>query len=186
MKTELIYDAAAEPITLSEACAQCRIDNSDSNPLLRIYIAAAREYIENWAWTSLSQATYAFYFDEWAPEYKIYYPINSIDSFEYKNADNTGDYDGLLTDYHYSPHSGLIVLGDSAMDDLYEQPNAVKITASVGNENTGKIAAEIKLAMLLMIGHWYENRENTITGTVINEIPLGARDLLASCRDHRL
>ena len=34
-----------------------------------------------------------------------------------------------------------------------------------------------KQAILLIIGHWYSNRENASAGTLA-EIPLGARDLL--------
>ncbi len=186
MKTELITDVFAEPITLAEVKGQCRIDDADSDDMLRIYIAAAREYVENWSGTALAQSAYIFYFNEWQAEYKIYWPINSITSIEYKNADNVGTYGGTLTDYYHNAEQGLITLGDSAMSDLYAQSNAVKITASVGRDNIGKISAEKKLAMLLMVGHWYENREDSIAGTITTQIPRGANDLLASCRDHRL
>jgi hypothetical protein len=33
--------------------------------------------------------------------------------------------------------------------------------------------------MLLLIGHWHENREDSIAGTIISSIPMGVKSLLA-------
>lgn len=188
MKVERILDAKAEVITLSEARSQARISDELTDDMLRIYIEAARNHVEDWAENALVESTYAFYFDESQASYEIYRPINSITTFEYKTDDNTGTYSGSLTggDYHLNSDQGLITLNDSVMTDIIEQSNAVKITAVAGQSNVGKIKANIRLAMLLMISHWNENRENTVTGTIIAEIPMGAKDLLAFERKHAL
>ena len=47
MSLTLITPAAAEPITLAEARAQCRIDGTDEDALLTIAIAAARSRAEH-------------------------------------------------------------------------------------------------------------------------------------------
>lgn len=86
------------------------------------------------------------------------------------------------SDYHMDTEQGLITLNDSTMTDIYEQSNAIKITAVAGQPNIGIIKGSIKLAMLLMIGHWHENREETISGTIIKEIPMGVKSLLDSSR----
>lgn len=49
------------------------------------------------------------------------------------------------------------------------------------DENGLVITPAIKLALLLMIGHWYENREGTLIGGM-SEIPFGFTGLL---RDYR-
>ncbi|MCP5017105.1 MAG: phage gp6-like head-tail connector protein [Ketobacter sp.] len=187
MKADRIYNASAEPISLAEAKMHSRVDSTDDDEIIRLYIAAAREYVENWSGTAIVESTYAFYFDIWQSEYNIYKPINSITTFEYKNADNVGVYGGSLTgsDYHYNSSQGLITLGNSVMTDIYNQSNAVKITAVVGQENIGEIRSDVKQAMLLMIGHWYENREE-VSVVQLHQIPMGAKDLLASVRDHRI
>lgn len=187
MKTERILDAKTEAISLGEARKQCRIDDIDSDDVLRIYIESARNYVENWMNNALVEATYAFYFDCSQASYEIYRPIVSITSFEYKIVTNTGVYGGSLTggDYHLDSKQGLITLNDSVMTDLYPQSNAIKITAVAGQPNIGLIKGDIKLAMLLMIGHWYENRENSSV-VQLNEIPLGAKDLLAAYRAYSL
>jgi len=180
MIVERIADAKAEVISLGEARRQCRIDGTDDDDTLRIHIEAARNYVETLMHNALVESTYAFYFECFQASYKIFLPIVSITTFEYKIAANTGTYGGSLTgsDYHMDTEQGLITLNDSVMTDLYAQSNAIKITAVTGQANIGIVKGDIKLAMLLMIGHWHENRENTSV-VQLNEIPLGAKDLLA-------
>ena len=187
MKVERITDAKAEAISLDEARKQCRILGYDDDDTLRIYIESARNYVENLTRNALVEGAYAFYSDEYKECFEIYRPIVSITSFEYKIAANTGDYDGSLagTDYHFNIDQGLITLNDSVMQDLYTQTNCIKITAVTGQANIGLIKGDIKLAMLLMIGHWHENRENSSV-VQLNQIPMGAKDLLAPYRAYSL
>lgn len=187
MKFERTLDAKGEAISLDEARKQCRIDDTASDDVLRVYIESARNYVENWMQNALVESTYIFKFDGFQSSYEIFKPIVSITSFEYKTASNTGTYSGSLagTDYHLDGEQGLITLNDSVMTDLYTQSNAVKITAVVGQANIGAIKGDIKLAMLLMISHWNENRENSSV-VQLNKIPTGSADLLATYRAHSL
>lgn len=45
-----------------------------------------------------------------------------------------------------------------------------------------QVTDDIRLAMLLVIAHWYENREPVISATVVRELPLSYRSLLSSYR----
>ena len=47
-----------------------------------------------------------------------------------------------------------------------------------GQHFAGLIPENLITAMLLLIGHWYENREQTIVGTSVSEIPMGVNDIL--------
>jgi uncharacterized phiE125 gp8 family phage protein len=187
MNVERIADAKAEAISLDEARKQCRILGTDSDDTLRIYIEAARNNVENQIKNVLVEGTYAFYFDESDSFFEIYRPIVSITTFEYKTSSNTGTYAGSLTgsDYHLDEHQGIITLNDNAMTDIYDQRNAIKITAVTGQEKVGSIKADIKLAMLLMIGHWHENRE-AVSVVQLNQIPMGAAALLGPYRAYSL
>lgn len=40
----------------------------------------------------------------------------------------------------------------------------------------------IKAAILLMLGHLFENRQDNVTGTIVSELPLSARSLLMPFR----
>lgn len=61
---------------------------------------------------------------------------------------------------------------------------AIDITANGTAPNVlGNFPAEIHAAMLLLIGHLFEHREETISGTIIATLPMGVEPLLAP---HRL
>src|SRR4051812_29149332 len=47
MRLVVVTPPAAEPITLDEAKAQCRVDTTDDNALLTSLIVTAREYCEH-------------------------------------------------------------------------------------------------------------------------------------------
>jgi len=42
--------------------------------------------------------------------------------------------------------------------------------------------ADVEQAILMLAAHWYENREQTITGTIIANVPFGVDEIL---REHR-
>ena len=42
--------------------------------------------------------------------------------------------------------------------------------------------ADLEQAQLLVIGHWFENREQTITGTIITQLPMGVQEIIAEYR----
>lgn len=48
------------------------------------------------------------------------------------------------------------------------------------------VGENIKLAMLLLIAHWYRNRESIITGTLVATMPHAVEALLAAERDYPL
>jgi uncharacterized phiE125 gp8 family phage protein len=53
----------------------------------------------------------------------------------------------------------------------------IEFTAGYGAAASA-VPAEIKQAMYLMIGHWYENRESVNVGNIVNELPFAAQALL--------
>lgn len=70
--------------------------------------------------------------------------------------------------------------------DLYRHyPLNVKYTVGYGDPED--VPIEIKLAIKLMIGHWYSNRENVMVSAGLTAVPLpqGAEDLLWPHRDFR-
>jgi hypothetical protein len=60
--------------------------------------------------------------------------------------------------------------------------SSVRIRYTAGYRSGGpdslKIPEEIKQALKLLIGHFYENRESVVVGTVANKVPFSAEALL--------
>lgn len=187
MRVERIADAKAEAISLAEARDHCKIIGTDSDDFLRRAIETARNHVEVFTRNAVVEGSYAFYFDEYQPYFKIHRPIVSIESIEYKTTENTGDYAGSLagSDYHMNTGQGLITLNNNQMSDIYAQSNAIKITARTGQPNIGAIPADLKMVMLLLIGHLERNREAS-AAIQLKEIPYGIHDLLSPYRAVRL
>jgi uncharacterized phiE125 gp8 family phage protein len=186
MIIERILDAKAEAISLDEARNQCKMLGTDDDDSLRRFIEAARNHLEVLTANALIEGTYAFYADKYEAFFHIHRPIVSITSIEYKTTKNIGTYAGSLSasDYHLNTGQGLITFADNVMSDLFEQSNAIKITARAGQPNIGAVPGNVKLAMLQLIGHWNENREATISGTIIKPLPFSFDDLIGPSRVH--
>ena len=56
--------------------------------------------------------------------------------------------------------------------------NAVTIEFTAGYGNASAVPQDIKHAMLLLIGEMYENREESVTGTIVSAMPTTAKSLL--------
>ncbi len=46
--------------------------------------------------------------------------------------------------------------------------------------------ADLTAAMLLLIGHWYENRESVVVGTITAELPMAVEALIGPYRHYHL
>lgn len=69
---------------------------------------------------------------------------------------------------------------DSLKLSLTSGGAAIDITdTGTGTHFIGVVPRALRQAMLLIIGHLYERREDTITGTIIDDIPMGAAALLS-------
>ncbi|MCC5904098.1 MAG: phage head-tail connector protein [Halomonas sp.] len=62
-----------------------------------------------------------------------------------------------------------------------DEPESVTIIATAGAEET---PPDVEVAVLLLVGHWYENRESVVIGTISSAVPMGVDMLLHSHRIH--
>jgi uncharacterized phiE125 gp8 family phage protein len=207
MGLTLVTGPALEPVSLIEAKQHCRIDSTDDDGLLAGYILAARSYAEDYTRRAFITQTWDYrisnaYADNpcvmgW-PAVKqgdTYYPrielpkppLISVTSITY--VDTAGVSQTLAADqYQVNPYSytGLI---DPAYGvtwpQVRTQMNAITVRFVCGhgsNPGNGQELERVRQAMLLMIGHWYENREAVNVGNIVNELPFGVNALLFPLR----
>jgi uncharacterized phiE125 gp8 family phage protein len=111
-------------------------------------------------------------------------PVSSITSITYYDGDNTqqtlsADVYQLLSDARgpfVSPKS------DQVWPGSYDRKDAVTITYIAGYGDTDAVPAAIKAAILLIVGHLYENREATTVGVSVELLPMAVDALLAPFR----
>lgn len=173
---------SVEPVTLAEAKLHLRVTHNLEDDLITSLIVAAREWAENQTRRRFVNTTQRLSYDEFPDEFIL--PggrTQSITSITY--TDTNGATQTLATSVYTvitDSEPGRIV---RAYNQLWPAtrsiPNAVQVVQVAGyGSAASNVPDSIKAAMKLAIGNWFENRESTISGTIINEIPMAAQALL--------
>ena len=184
MAIKVITPPALEPVTLGEARLHCRVDVEDDDDLLLRLIMAARQYAEQREWRAYLTQTLELYLDCWPVRTEIWLPrppLQSITSVKYYDEDDV-EYTLASTAYLVDSVSqpGRLVLrsGQSWPSATLRPANAIVIRFVAGWASLGELPLRIRQAMLLLIGHWYENREASISGAVSRPLEFAVDALL--------
>jgi len=190
--TVKLYSApATEPISSTEAKLHLRVDVTDDDTLITALITAARQLVEEETWRALVTQTWDYVADDWPAGDAIRLPrppIQSVTSITY--LDDAGATQTMAAaNYIVDTYQGRVVLAEGAEwpdGELYPA-SAVRVRYVAGYGAASTVPAPIKAAMLLLVGHLYENREAVASGAGVAsaELPLGVRALLAPYRAWR-
>jgi len=178
MKIKRTSQPDSEPVTLSEAKQHLRVVNSDEDDYIQSLIQTAREDCEKYQNRSYYTQTWKLVFDELQNDIIELPrpPVQSIDSIVVIDSDGTSndvtDYD---TDFISEP--ARLKINNYPNVELAEL-NALQITYIAGYSNVSDIPQNVKHAMKLAIGHWYNERETSVVGTSAQELPYGVKHLL--------
>ena len=182
----MIKMIASEPISLTEAKLHLRLTDIEGDPsedtLILDLISSAREYCEQYTGRNFPGKTYEYYLDEFPDIIELpEESVNSIMSIIYKDEEEkeaTVD----SSSYILSEDNIALLEGNSWPVFVPYAENPIKITFK-----TGTVPHPVKQAMLLLIGHWYTNRE--AIGEVTNksiysvQVPFSVKSLLDQYRD---
>jgi uncharacterized phiE125 gp8 family phage protein len=178
-----------EPLQLPEVNFHLRIttDATDASPqwedpLVQALIYAARDAATEFIDAPIAPATYEARFDSFHCDLNLPAPLQRVLQVEYAVGDNL-TFQMPPEQYRVlgSPRRPYLALsyGASWPSDALRDPGAVRVQFVAGYGGSGlgapPLPASIRQAMLLMIGHWYKNRES-------EEMPPGARHLLQPFR----
>ena len=166
MKLFLKTPPAIEPISLDEAKQHLRISDTTEDAYILNLIKIAREWCEVYQSRSYITQTWQLTLDAWPQERYIVLPrppVQSVVSVKYTDKDGIEHtFSDYLVDSSY--YRSRIVLKDDASwpsDALLPTPAiAIEYTAGYGNISSN-IPLLARQAILLLVGHWYENREAT-------------------------
>lgn len=172
----------ALPLTAAEAKAHTRIDDDAEDAYLEGLIGAALEFIEGPHGIGIAVAPC-----EWKLRLDCFpdciqiplCPVQKVDSIEY--VDPNGDTQ-TLADFQadiYSAPARVIPAYGAAWPATRAVPNAVTVTFTAGYSPLPKT---LRQAMLLLVAHWYENREPVNIGNIVNELPFAVEALLNKFR----
>lgn len=188
--TSRVLAVYSEPVSLEEARAQCYLtaEDSDGHPQdssLLIYISAARDWAERFAGLAFARKRIQLSVDLFPTDIELEAPATNIISVEYY--DSNGEIQTLAPQAYIldssSEKSWLSPANGYDFPDTQIRPNAVKVTyeTGFGDSDSEEIPPSAKQAILLMIGHFFENREDSID-KALTTIPNGAKVLIRQLR----
>ncbi len=184
---------ATEPVTTAEAKSHCRVDIATDDTLIDGLIEAAREYAEVITRRAFITQTLLLTLDSFPTEILLPRPpAITIGATDLKYTDIDGAEQSLAaanyTIDNKTEPARVVLSATGSWPSTQSVVNAVRITYTAGYGAAAAVPQAIKQAILLLVGHWYENRESTVSGTIIKSIPDGVDALLWAYRviDYRL
>lgn len=168
-------------ITLAEAKAHLRVQHSAEDTLITALIDSAYRHAESRTGRVFDSGQRTLVLDGFGSTAGAielpWTPVESIDSVEYV------DPDGVTQSLNSPPlrldtrqlYPLLMPQWGTEWPETIAEPESVTITATVGMTET---PGDVRAALLLLIGHFYENRESVIIGTISSELPMGVSMLL--------
>lgn len=190
MMTKITVQPAREPVSLQDAKDHLNLTHDLDDALVEVLIQSARERVEKHTGRALITQTRQLVLGAFENSMLLPYPpLQSVDSIAYVDTAGTAQtLAAAVFDEDTTGEPGRVLLAyEQSWPEARSQFNAVTITYKAGyGDNAQDVPAPIRSAMLLIIGHLYENREETIVGTIIDNIPMGVEYLLAPYQIHQL
>ena len=171
-----------EPVTLVEAKEQCGIlvGEAHFDGMLNRLIKAARAHAEEYCSARWAGQTVTAQCDTFGDLARLPDgPLESVTSISY--VDPAGEEQTISDDVYEPRKDGLepsIVLKSGQSWPRIGFGSRIALTAVYG----GEAPDSVKHAMLMLIGHWYVNREAAVTGTIATTIPIAVDALLCNHR----
>lgn len=203
---QLVSAPESEPVSLVEAKLHLRVDFSDEDDLILGLISAAREVVEGKLRRAVFQQTYKLSLDQFPyptgtltrspkqrenylfpsiyfADYALELPrtkVTSLESITFQ--DMTGETvplpeDRYAIDLNSEPARIVPANGGTWPYINSYSPGSIKITFKAGEWDADTVPASVKQAMLLLIGHWYSNRE-AVTDKPMTTLPMAVECLL--------
>jgi len=187
-----IIEAADPVVTWDEARLHLRIDAADEQPYVELLIAAATSHIDGLTGVlnrAVGLQTVEERFDafddrltlELGPAVAIAGTYGASLPLGVFHVDEAGD-EQAVDDEIYALDGDGVVLRDGAAwpTDVSADPGAVIVRYQAGEE--GDVPAALRHAILLLVAHWYANREAVVTGTIATALPFSVEALLKPYR----
>lgn len=174
MRLTQVTAPISEPISLIEAKAHCRVDGTDDDTLIGLYIQAARAKAENYTGSAIITQVWDQSIDEF-PEAEIELtkpPVTSITSVTY--IDESGVAVVMpSTDYTLDTTYPCWLLPAVAADwpTTRDQANAVTIRYVTGYSHPAVVPGDIRAWLLLSVGYLWAQRESHDVSGRVAEIP---------------
>lgn len=170
------------PITLEAAKRHLRVDHAHDDADITDLIDAAAAWCETTSHVALMRQTFRLVLDRF-PAGCITLPRPPVHAITQIAYDTDDDADEIIdpSEYRLSADSEPAVV-EPVLGQVWPtssgQSGSVRITYTAGVDDEDDLPAQAKMAVKLLVGHWYANREAVAEGNVGREVELGVTSLL--------
>lgn len=174
------------PVSLQEAKDHLRVSHTDEDTLITALIEAATSHFdgEGELGRALVTQTWAQWFSQAPGWVRLRMgPFQSLVSVEYYDTSNSLQ-TATLSEFETWKDGDFVTLkprDGSAWPEAHSRPDAIKVTYEAGYGDASDVPQSIKHAVLLLVGHFYENREAT-TELRVDVLPMAVEALIGNHR----
>lgn len=188
MTSYLLAGPVTEPVTLADAKAFLRLDDSAEDSFVSTLIAAARIHVESMTGRALMEQSWRVVLDDWPADRIVKLPVApliSLTAIMAYDADGTGTQIGLaevLPETHVAP-ARLFLPRQFANAPLLRERQGVEIDYVAGyGDDPDDVPSGIKQAILSLVGHWFEHRDAVVIAGSGAVVPAGFSRLISAYR----
>jgi uncharacterized phiE125 gp8 family phage protein len=189
MITYLLAGPAEEPVSLVEAKAFLKLDDTGEDALVRTLISAARLHIEGLTGKALLAQSWRLVLDAWPQDREIKLPVTPFVSLTGIAAyDEDGEsHEVALAQFLDAPDRLILPkpIADMPSNLRARQGIEIDYVAGFGTEPED-VPADIKQALLTLVAYWFEHRDAVITAGSGSVVPSGFDRLIAPHKAVRL
>jgi uncharacterized phiE125 gp8 family phage protein len=184
---ERVTAPAALPISVAEVKEQLRIEHSDDDDLIYRLISAAVAFTD--VQGALGKAIITQTWRQWVSAnpgevYLMVKPVQSLTAVKYYDTNGAlqtatlADYEtfGTANSRYVKPASG------KTWPTTQARPDAIALEYTTGyGASASAVPETIRHGLMMLIGHWYENRESSTTDR-LESVPFGFAEMIGSER----
>lgn len=187
-----IYTApVTEPISSVEINMHLRIDETIEDALIDNLITTAREVVEAISRRTLITQTWDLVMDSFPASDELVIPnpplqsVVSVTYIDQNNVSATFAASNYAVDTYSEPGRIKLVSGAAWPGSQLYTLNGVRVRFTAGFGDASAVPNRYKEAIMLLVAHWYANREQG-SEKAIQDIPFGVNALLWLDRNLRL
>jgi uncharacterized phiE125 gp8 family phage protein len=176
---------AVTPVSLEEAKGHVRVTHNDEDGDIQAYLDAAVAYLDGWGGIlgrCMVTQTWRQDMATFPSMIRLPFPDAQSATVAYTDPDGATQ---AFTDFHLAVDalgSALILEDGASWPDVAVRPDAVRVTGVYGYGLAADVPDSLKMAIKLLVGHWYANREAVVIGGAPADVPLAFDALIAASR----